>query len=737
MTEERSSFEDAIRDFNARQNKVISVREALRAQPNESYNVFGMISSMSPVFRMITAQKFRCNRCQIDDEHKLKVALSQEPDGLKEQCKNCGGNMQPGDYVYIPTVSVELMDVDSFSDIERLPVLLFGEEDTKDINIGERVTVKGRLHIIQNRRKGKFFQAIHADYIRYETRDTVELTPKDVEAIKRFASKKGNDLVRWLVKMHSPEIIGYDFIKEGLLQVEVYAGPDIDSRERKRIHTALVGPAGLAKTKLLKASVRHVPNSRYESGQHSSGKSLTAMVAREDEMHLLRLGPIPLARGSVVAINEAGRMSEDDQALLLDAMEEGTFSMNKFGFNAKIQADASVIMSANPRSSDWVSTGGDDKVSLDEIPALKELLDRSDLIFAVKAVRDEETIRKYAELKGEMEDRDIANYDLFLRKYIQYAKAVNPVISEEAKNILNEAYVRLATRFGSPRVRNTLFRLARARARLKLKPVVDDADAKETISFYNSMIQQFTDILTVPESPHDVAYRIMVDVLRNSTLAILLSDLARKASEQNQQVEAYLKGGRDIGSNNKLRRIHSSLVNHSQIKQVQDKPIALQWFESKEQANSQCLLSDTSDLSVARKQVNKGKKTSKNPDTADISATDTSDTSDRKQKQPGKSAYEAWVAAASIRADLKKEFEVPCPLCDYKFSNPIPDAAIYAVAVTHGSTKHPDQNVKEMLREKGYVTPTSVNNADGHYDHRDDDAQKAGSDTSDAEEGPQ
>jgi hypothetical protein len=40
----------------------------------------------------------------------------------------------------------------------------------------------------------------------------------------------------------------------------------------------------VAKTLLLKASVRHVPNSRYESGQqHSSGRSLTAIIAREED----------------------------------------------------------------------------------------------------------------------------------------------------------------------------------------------------------------------------------------------------------------------------------------------------------------------------------------------------------------------------------------------------------------------------------------------------------------------
>ena len=90
MTDERSKLEDAVRDYNSRKSQAISVREALRAQPRESYTVFGMISSMSPVFRMITAQKFFCNTCGHDYEHKFEVALSHEPPGLKKECKECG-----------------------------------------------------------------------------------------------------------------------------------------------------------------------------------------------------------------------------------------------------------------------------------------------------------------------------------------------------------------------------------------------------------------------------------------------------------------------------------------------------------------------------------------------------------------------------------------------------------------------------------------------------------------------
>jgi hypothetical protein len=91
-------------------------------------------------------------------------------------------------------------------------------------------------------------------------------------------------------------------------------------------------------------------------------------------------------------------------------------------------------------------------------------------------------------------------------------------------------------------------------------------------------------------------------------------------------------------------------------------------------------------------------------------------------EQPGKSAYEAWVAASL--ADLKEfaevppptkpeppAFKVPCSLCDFQASNRVPDAAIYAVAVRHGFAEHPGHKVGEMLREMGYVTPSSVNNA--------------------------
>ena len=63
-------------------------------------------------------------------------------------------------------------------------------------------------------------------------------------------------------------------------------------KTRQRINTLLIGEPGNAKSALLREGVELVPKSRYESGTHSSGLSLTALINKEDESYVLRAGPV-------------------------------------------------------------------------------------------------------------------------------------------------------------------------------------------------------------------------------------------------------------------------------------------------------------------------------------------------------------------------------------------------------------------------------------------------------------
>ena len=73
------------------------------------------------------------------------------------------------------------------------------------------------------------------------------------------------------------------------------------------VFNPLVVSSGLAKYRFMRKAINLVPNSRFESGQSSSGKSLAAIVAKEDKTYVLRLGPMPLAKESLLSLNYFGR----------------------------------------------------------------------------------------------------------------------------------------------------------------------------------------------------------------------------------------------------------------------------------------------------------------------------------------------------------------------------------------------------------------------------------------------
>jgi replicative DNA helicase Mcm len=233
-------------------------------------------------------------------------------------------------------------------------------------------------------------------------------------------------MINSLANLFAYDVIGYEFVKKGLLLLAASTNRDIN---QKKLNAALIGDPGLVKSTLLRRAVKLVPNSKYESAQNSSGKSLTAIVEKEDESHILRIGPIPAAKGAICALNEIGRMHFDDQKHLLDVMQEQFFTINKHGIPARISSPTAIIVSANPVNGKWRDF---ERIDLDEFPVLKPLVDRIDLIFTFRNKRDEQIIRNYADSKFDLDDALIPDYTPYLQKHIEYCKRFNPKMSDEA-----------------------------------------------------------------------------------------------------------------------------------------------------------------------------------------------------------------------------------------------------------------------------------------------------------------
>jgi replicative DNA helicase Mcm len=241
-------------------------------------------------------------------------------------------------------------------------------------HLGEEVVVSGQIHTIPSQQfKHKFTSYLYVELIKYESRQELIITDLDKDAIQRFTRLKGEKIINTLAKLFACDVIGYEFIKKGLLLLAASTNRDVN---QKKINAALIGDPGLVKSTLLRRTVRLVPNSKYESAQNSSGKSLTAIVEKEDESHILRIRPIPAAKGAICALNEIGRMHFDDQKHLLDVMQEQFFTINKHGIPARISSPTAIVVSANPKDGEWRDP---ERIDLDEFPVLKPLIDRSEM----------------------------------------------------------------------------------------------------------------------------------------------------------------------------------------------------------------------------------------------------------------------------------------------------------------------------------------------------------------------
>ena len=294
------------------------------------------------------------------------------------------------------------------------------------------------------------------------------------------------------------------------------------------------------------------------------------------------MGQYQTRRVRLPTLNEIGQLSEGDQGCLLDTMQEQAFTTVKYGREFHIDAPTAIIASTNPVGWSWKSELDDEddkKIDIDKIPTIKPLLDRFDLPFVVKDDREEASLLAYAYLKSDMEDRRIPNYNIYLAKHILYAKQryPKPKFSDEAKDILNHYYAKIRLRYGSPRIRETIYKIARNIARLKLKDIVDEADAKETVTFYNVILLQLDMVVATPSSPKDTAYQECLRVLMDSRSPILFEEVIKTACKINLQVHAYIGKSFSLENNKKLRPIVEMLRNHSRVQETKSKPIVFQY----------------------------------------------------------------------------------------------------------------------------------------------------------------
>jgi replicative DNA helicase Mcm len=381
-------------------------------------------------------------------------------------------------------------------------------EDLVDIaRPGDRVSITGiargqQEYAGRKARLRSFELLLDANYVDVVGKEVevVEITPEDERLIRELA--KDPFIHRKLIASLAPSIYGYGDIKEAVLYL-LFGGvpkrlPD-GVAIRSEINVLLVGDPGVAKSQLLQYVSRIAPRGLYTSGRGTTAAGLTAAVVREKSGGMvLEAGALVLADKGIACIDEVDKMRPEDRVAIHEALEQHTVSVAKGGIVATLNARAAVLAAANP------SLGRYDPYRniTDNISLPVTLLSRFDLLFIMKDVPEPDSDSRMSEhiltlhrLKTTPEEPPLLPE--VLRKYVAYAKRIEPALSEEAVNEIRQYYLKMRSMSGStespvvitPRQLEGLVRLAEARARSFLRDRVEAEDARAIIRLMTLSLQ--------------------------------------------------------------------------------------------------------------------------------------------------------------------------------------------------------------------------------------------------------
>lgn len=493
-------------------------------------------------------------------------------------CSECGGRsfrLLQEESKYIDTQTARMQEpLENLSGgTEPKQMLMVLEDDLVDkLNPGDKVRITGTLKTFREERSGKFKNYIYVNHIEPLEQEFEELQLSEEDEEKIIELSKDPHIYDKIIKSTAPSIRGYRDVKEAIaLQLFGGAAKQLEDETRLRgdIHILIVGDPGIGKSQMLKYVSKLAPRSIYTSGKGTTGAGLTAAAVR-DELGgwSLEAGALVLGDQGNVCVDELDKMRSEDRSALHEALEQQTVSIAKAGIMATLNSRCSVLAAANPKFGRFDRF----KVLAEQIDLPSPILSRFDLIFVVEDKPSVEGDSKLAEHILKIHQSNTIDYEIepeLLRKYIAYArKNVNPVLTDEANEVLREFYV--STRNSNKeeqapvpitaRQLEAIIRLSEASAKIKLKDTVDREDAEKAVRLQMACLKEVgvdpetgeIDIEVMegrtPTSEREKMQRVMEEIGLleeefgdQAPLNVLITNMAEKYDMSEEKVEEFVR----------------------------------------------------------------------------------------------------------------------------------------------------------------------------------------------------
>lgn len=516
LEKEAPEYRAEVRRFHVRLRGLpqkVNLREIGSDHIRKLIRLDGVVVRSSPVRPLLVEGAFQCRRCgQVTVLPQTGVYVLEPSRCSNPACRRTG----PFELLESESTFINFQEIRIQEKPEDLPpgqiprwLNVKLEEDLVDVaRPGDHVSITGIVRTEQEvlARRGRlrtFNITIDGNYVEVlgKEPEAVEISPEEEEAIRKIAQDPWvhNNIILSI----APSIHGYEDIKEAIMYL-LFGGVPVTTPDgvqiRGDINVLLIGDPGTGKSQLLQYVHRIAPRGLYTHGRGTTAAGLTLAVLREPRGGMtLEAGALVLSDRGVCAIDEIDKMRPEDRVAIHEAMEQQTCSVAKGGIVATLNARASILAAANPALGRYDPY----RTVSENINLPVTILSRFDLIFVLRDQPSKDLDARVAEhvltlhKTGAPPVEPVIPPEL-LKKYISYAKRINPVLTDEAKKRLQDFYLRMRAMSESAdspiaitiRQIESSIRLAEARARAALRSQVTAEDAEAVIRLMQKSLMQ-------------------------------------------------------------------------------------------------------------------------------------------------------------------------------------------------------------------------------------------------------